>query len=597
MCCVAMRVIDEAALAAKFAVMRPFLDERGWRVYLGTEAAALGYGGIAAVARASGASETTVAAGAGEAAGQAAREAAAPGRARRPGAGRPRAEDVQPGLRQALDGLLEEGRRGDPMSEITWSILSLRDIAGRMAGLGFTAGKDTIARLMREAGYSLQGMSRVLEGSQHPDRDAQFTRISAKIAEYRAAGDPVISTDGKKKETLGEFHRDGKSWRPAGDPVRVLDHDFAGRDAVRITPYGVYDIAANRGFVSVGTSHDTGAFAVNAIRLRWQREGSLRYPGAGRLLIVCDAGGSNGHRCRLWKDQLAILAGETGLVIEVCHFPPGTSKWNKIEHRLFCHITRTWSARPLMSIDDAVAGIAATITSQGLKCHPVRDDGDYPAGVTVSDDRMKYLEDRLISRDPEHGDWNYAVLPAPRPGPGPGPAPARPRPGRVPRHVLNHPALTGIAAADMTALATALQAPFEARLQLQHRTRRGHRATAARTAAPHGNRRLDVTDYLLALRLRDHLNLPVKAIGALLGTDPATASHLITLAGELLAGTRHAPPASPPPPPPRTPAELRDYAAAAGITLTLPENGRPMPEHFKPRQRRTPATRPKQPTK
>ncbi len=409
---------DEAALAAKFAVMRPFLDERGWRVYLGTEANALGYGGIAAVARAAGASETTVSAGAAEAAGKQAGAALPRGRSRRPGAGRPRAEDAQPGLRQALDGLLEEGRRGDPVSAVTWNTLSLRDIAGQMALLGFGVSKDTVARLMHADGYSLQGMSRVLEGSRHEDRDAQFRHINAKIAGYRAAGQPAVSTDGKKKERLGAYHRDGRSWRRAGDPVQVRSHDFPDKDTVTVTPYGVYDIAANRGFVSVGTSRDTAAFAVNAIRLWWQEEGQFRYPGASRLLVTCDAGGSNAARCRLWKDQLAVLAAESGLVIEVCHFPPGTSKWNKIEHRLFCHITRTWSARPLMTVEDAVAGIAATITGQGLKCHPVRDDGDYPEGVQVSDARMKHLEDRVLERGHFHGEWNYAVLPVPRPGPG-----------------------------------------------------------------------------------------------------------------------------------------------------------------------------------
>jgi Rhodopirellula transposase DDE domain len=587
MCCVAVPEIDEAALAAKFAVMRPFLGERGWRVYLGTEASALGYGGIAVVARASGASETTVAAGAAEAADPGALAVLEPGRSRRPGAGRPKAGDAQPGLKEALEGLLEEGRRGDPVSEVTWSILSLRDIAGQMALRGFRVSKDTIAGLMHASGYSLQGMSRVLEGRQHPGRDGQFRRINARIAEYRAAGEPAISTDGKKKEKLGAYHRDGRSWRPAGDPVQVRDHDFAEKDTVTITPYGVYDIAANRGFVSVGTSHDTSAFSVNAIRLWWKEEGQFRYPDARRLLVTCDAGGSNSCRNRLWKDQLAVLAAETGLVIEVMHFPPGTSKWNKIEHRLFCHITRTWSARPLMSIDDAVAGIAATITGQGLKCHPVRDDADYPDKVKISDARMRYLEDRVIERSGEHGDWNYALLPVPRPAPGPEPEPEPP--GRVPQHVLNHPALTGIPAAELTALATALQAQFEARLRLQYRTRWGARTRASRDGgAPHGNRRLDVTDHLIALRLRQHLNLPVAAVAALLGISAGTVSHVTALARELLDGTRTALPASPPPPPPpRSPAELLARAAAAGIPLTLPGNGQAMPDRFRARASKT----------
>ena len=595
---------DEAALAAKLAVMRPFLGERGWRVYLGTEARALGYGGVAAVARASGASEATVAAGAAEAGAAEAGDpqagaALAPGRSRRPGAGRPGAGSV-PGLREALEGLLEEGRRGDPMSAVTWSTLSLRDIARQMGGLGFACSKDAVARLMREDGYSLRGMSRVLEGRQHEDRDAQFRYINGRIRACQAAGQPVISVDGKKKERLGAYHRDGRSWRPKGDPVRVRSHDFPEKDTVTIAPYGIYDIAANRGFASVGTSSETAAFAVNSIRLWWQEEGSLRYPGAARLLVTCDSGGSNGARCRLWKDQLALLAAETGLVIEVCHFPPGTSKWNKIEHRLFCHVTRAWRARPLMTIEDAVAGIAATITSKGLKCHAVRDDAVYPAGIKVSDDRMRYLEERVIERAASRGEQNYAILPAPRPAPGPGPEPGPPpgRPGRVPQDVLNHPALTGIPAQDLTALATTLQAPFEACLQLRYRARRGHRASAARATAPHGNRRLDVTDHLLALRLRDHLGLPVAAIGSLLGISPGSVSHVTTLAAGLLTAARVTLPDAPPQgKPPATPADLLARAAAAGIPLALPENGHPMPGHFRPHRKRAPATRPNQPTK
>ena len=271
-------------------------------------------------------------------------------------------------------------------------------------------------------------MSRVLEGSQHPDRDAQFRHINEQIAEFGAAGDPVVSVDAKKKEQLGPFHRAGRTWRRAGDPVKVRDHDFPDAELGKITPYGVYDIAANRGFVSAGTSRDTAAFAVDALRLWWQREGSSRYPGARRLLVTCDAGGSNGVRSRLWKDQLAVLAGETGLEITVCHFPPGTSKWNKIEHRLFCHITRTWRARPLMTTEDAVAGIAATTTYQGLKCTAVLDEGGYPDEVKVGEKRMRHLEDRVIGRHDAHGEWNYAVRPAPAGPDRSRPAAPAPRP-------------------------------------------------------------------------------------------------------------------------------------------------------------------------
>ena len=288
-----------AALAAKFAVMRQVADERAWRVYLGSEARALGYGGIAVVARAAGVSETTVAAGVAEIeAGEL--DVLPPGRSRRPGGGRKKAEETQPGLRAALTGLAETATRGDPVAEITWCSLSLRDLERQLAARGYRCRKDAVARMLREEGYSLQGMSRVLEGRQHPDRDAQFRHINAMIAAFTAAGDPVVSVDAKKKEQLGPYHRAGRTWRP-GDPVKVRDHDFPGRAAGKITPYGIYDIAANRGFVSVGTSHDTAAFAVSALRGWWQREGSLRYPGARRLLVTCDAGGSNSCTGRLWK--------------------------------------------------------------------------------------------------------------------------------------------------------------------------------------------------------------------------------------------------------------------------------------------------------
>jgi Rhodopirellula transposase DDE domain len=575
-----------AVLAAKFAVMRKVADERTWRVYLGSEAVALGHGGIKTVALAAGVSETTVAEGMRQI-GSGEIDDLPAGRSRRPGGGRRKAGDTQPGLRDALKGLAGEATRGDPMAEITWCSLSLREIGRRMVTLGFRCGKDAIARMMREDGYSLQGMAKVLEGRQHPDRDAQFRHLNARIAEFGEAGEPAVSVDTKKKEQLGEYYRDGQTWRPKGNPVKVRDHDFPDDELGKITPYGVYDIAANRGFVSVGTSCDTGAFAVNALRLWWQEEGTARYPHATRLLVTADSGGSNGARCRLWKDQMQALAAQTGLRIEVCHFPPGTSKWNKIEHRMFCHITRTWSARPLMTADDAVAGIAATVTSQGLKCTAVRDDNIYPAGIEVSDARMRYLQDRIIERDPFHGDWNYAFLPAPRPAPEPEPAPERP--GRVPRDVLNHPALTGMQPHDLESLAAALEIPFAARREQQYCTRRGgRRVNAVRNGgAPSRNRRLDVTGHVLAARLRSHLNLPTRAIGVLLGVDPATISHATVLTAGLLAAARIPLPATAPPPAviPRTPAELLQYAAAAGSTLTIPENGQTMPEHFKPRQR------------
>jgi hypothetical protein len=585
--------IDESALAAKFAVMRPFLDERGWRVYLGTEADQLGHGGVAAVARASGASPVTVRAGVKESRDAGALAALPPGAARRPGAGRPRADERQPGLREELDGLLEEGRRGDPMSALTWNILSLRDIARQMTLRGFPCGKDVIARLMHEAGYSLQGMSRVLEGRQHEDRDLQFGYVNARIAEYLEDGDPVISTDLKKKEVLGEYGRAGRSWQPAGQPVQVRDHDFPDQGTVTIAPYGIYDIAANRGFVSVGTSRDTGAFAVNAIRLWWRGEGSLRYPGACRLLVTCDAGGSNDCRFRLWKDQLAVLAAETGLVIEVCHFPPGTSKWNKIEHRLFCHITRTWRARPLLSIDDAVAGIAATVTAQGLKCTAVTDDGDYPGGTEVSGERMRYLENRVLDRDVFHGEWNYKVRPAPLQGPLPRPAGGTrdPRPGPDPALLAALAALAGVPAPASlhAAVAVAWHADRERSLALARGGPRSRRASGRPQY-----RRLSGEAILAAAACRIRLRMTWPLLAALLGVDASTIRSAAVSAVTILEKHGITPGGMPPI---TTLPRLREAAEAAGIAPAVFDS-LPEPDKCPQRGKRaTGATRPEQSNK
>jgi len=569
----------EAGLSAKFAVMGQLLGERQWRLYLGTEARALGHGGIAAVARASGCSETTVAAGvseveSGELGGLPA------GRSRRPGAGRPAAGDSQPGLREALLGLAEAATRGDPVAELTWCSQSLRELSRELAGLGFSCGKDAVAGLLRAEGYSLQGMSRVLEGRQHPHRDAQFRHVNDRIAEFRAAGDPVISVDAKKKEPVGAYHRGGRSWRPWGDPVKVMDHDFADRELGKAVPYGIYDIAANRGFVSVGASHDTAAFAVAALRLWWQREGSLRYPGARRLLVACDAGGSNSARCRLWKDQLAVLAEETGLRVEVCHFPPGTSKWNKIEHRMFCHITRTWAARPLMTREDAVAGIAATVTAQGLKCTAVLDEGDYPDKVKVSDERMAYLEDRVLDRGAFHGEWNYAVLPAPRPAPQ---QPA-PEPGPAPDlHGLA--ALAGIA--DLPALLGAVALPWQAAREQRLHLDRGR---ARRKATGGGQKALPYDAIITAAACRLRLNMPWRLLGELLGVDGTT----VTLAANRAIPLLQARGITPASGRPRitTTEELRAHAEAAGITIDIDTTLQAAANNAKRRKPRN-ATRPK----
>ena len=567
-----------AGLAAKFAVTRRLgLSERQWRLYLGSEARALGHGGIAAVARAAGCAQATVAAGVSEIeAGEL--DGVPEGRSRRPGGGRKGLEDRQPGLRQALLGLAEEATRGDPMAAVTWCSRSLRDLSRELAGRGFSCEKDAIARILRDAGYRLQAMSKVLEGRQHEDRDAQFRHINERIAEFRAAGDPVVSVDAKKKELIGPYGRGGRSWRPGGDPVRVRDHDFPDPELGKAVPYGVYDIAANRGFVSVGTSHDTAAFAVSALRLWWQREGAARYAGARRLLIACDAGGSNGYRCHLWRDQLAVLAAEAGLRIEVCHFPPGTSKWNKVEHRLFCHVTRTWGARPLMTVEDAVAGIAATVTSQGLKCTAVLDDAHYPDGARVSGERMRYLEERILDRDAFHGEWNYAVLPAPRPAPEPEPGPApRPDLGQL-------AALAGIA--DLPALLEAVAVPFAAaREQRLHRARGRPR----RRASGGGPTALPYEAIITAAALRLRLGMTWRELSGLLGAHEATVRLAATRAIPLLEARGITPRDDGPR---ITAGELRKHAETTGITADTDTTPQATASHAKRRRPRN-ATRPK----
>jgi transposase len=574
---------DMGKLAAKFAVLRPYLDERAWRLYLGSEAGALGYGGIAAVARAAGVSELTVSAGVAEL------EAGAepsPGRSRRAGGGRKKAGEKDPGLIPALEELLEDSTRGDPVSPLKWTTKSVASLAGELTGRGHRCGKDAVWRLLHQLGYSTQGNSMTIEGRQHPDRDAQFRYIGGQAAEYLAGGDPVVSVDAKKKEQVGQYAQQGREWRPKGDPVRVRDHGFPDDQLGKVTPYGVYDIGANTGFVNVGTDHDTAAFAVASLRRWWQAEGQGRYPAARRLLVTADAGGSNGYRTRAWKAGLAGLAAETGLDITVCHFPPGTSKWNKIEHRLFCQITRNWRARPLVSHQVIVEIIAATATRTGLRVTALLDDRAYPKKVKVSDTAMNELEQRAIARHGFHGEWNYTLLARPRPAPEPGsppaPPPAPPPAGRCDQATLNHPALTGMDPAALTALAAALTVPFAAaREQRLYQHRGGPRRAAGRAAAP--NRKLDLTDHLLATRIRQHLNLPPRIIGTLLGTDGTTISHATSRTVPLLAAQPPQPAAPAPAIRLRTLDDLRDYATAAGITLTIPAQP---PKTPRPRRKR-----------
>lgn len=394
-------MVTEQALAEKLALVRPHLDERQWRLLLGAEAEAIGRGGISLVARLSGASRTTVQVGVREV-----RAGVRPdGRVRAPGAGRRPVEEVQPGIEQALDELVAPETRGDPMSPLRWTTKSLAQLTKGLYGKGFRVSKKTVGRLLKQAGYRLQAVFKTKEGASHPDRDAQFGHINTLAARFLAGGAPVISVDTKKKELVGEYANGGREWQPAGMPVEVNGHDFPS-GVPKAIPYGVYDLAADDGFVSVGVDHDTAAFAVNAIRIWWDTVGRDRYPHSRRLLITADCGGSNGNRLRAFKVELAGFAAQTGLQVTVCHFPPGTSKWNKVEHRLFSFISMNWRGRPLTDYQVIVETIAATTTETGLTVMAVLDTNAYPAGVRISDALMKTIP---VQRYAFHGEWNYVI--------------------------------------------------------------------------------------------------------------------------------------------------------------------------------------------
>jgi Rhodopirellula transposase DDE domain len=565
-------------MGPELELLLPRLDERSRRLVLGAVARAAGDGGVTAVAKAAGASWQTVADGAAE---LASGDDAGPGRVRRPGGGRKKLEERDPGLTAALRELTGASTRGDPMSLLTWTTLSVRGIAAELTAAGHRCARNAVLRLLHDEGFSTQGNSRTVEGSRHPDRDAQFRYIDDLAKRYLAAGDPVISIDTKKKEQVGLYAQKGREWRVKGDPRRVRDHDFPDPHGGKAIPYGVYDIGANAGFVNVGTDHDTAQFAAESVR-RWQDAiGKDRYPQARRLLVTCDAGGSNGYRPRAWKAELARLAAQTGLEITVCHFPPGTSKWNKIEHRLFCHITRTWRGRPLTSYQVVVNTIAATATAAGLTVTAVLDAGRYPVGAEVTDAQMKDLEDRVIARHGFHGDWNYTILPVPRPAPDPGPAPEpAPQPSRPAPDLaaLDQPALTGLPPGGAAALAAALAIPHAAhraaRLHANLRGRPRKRADKPRNDPRH---KMTFPGYVLAAILHQRFALPARAIAALFGCDRSTIGHELPRIGQLLAAT-----ATTIPPGPLTLAtyqDLRDYAAGHGITLPAPPDRTPPARH------------------
>jgi hypothetical protein len=511
-------------LAAKFAAIFPHLDERQRRLLMGAEARSLGHGGIRLVARAAGVREATVSLGVDEL-----DSGAEPlGRTRRPGGGRRRAADLDPGLRPALLALVEPDERGDPMSPLRWTTKSTRTLAAELTGQGHRVSADTAGDLLRAEGFSLQANAKTVEGKQHPDRDAQFRYINEQVKAHQGTADPVISVDTKKKELVGEFRNAGRQWRPKGQPAATLVHDFPEDSLGKAVPYGIYDITGNTGWVSAGTDHDTAAFAVESVRRWWKAAGQGDYPLARRLLITADAGGSNGYRTRAWKAGLAALAVETGLEITVCHFPPGTSKWNKVEHRLFSHITMNWRGRPLTSHEVIVNTIAATTTRTGLRVRAELDASGCETGVQVSDAQMSALP---LSRHDWHGDWNYTLhsreydqlsgVPDPFDQPSPDLA------------WLCHPALTGLPAGEWDALIATLMTLHDQQREASLDKRRGHRP---RLAAPGTGRRpvLTLADRLLATTLHQRLALPQVAIAALFSVRPETINKRIRDVRQLL---------------------------------------------------------------
>ncbi|MGE5281737.1 MAG: ISAzo13 family transposase [Chloroflexota bacterium] len=378
------------------------LDERQRRRWVAAEARSHGRGGIAAVARATGVAENTIRKGLQELDSP---EQLPAGRVRKAGAGRKRRADTDETLIDDLKRLVDGDTRGDPERPLLWTSKSVRELAKALRGLGHEVSYRTVARLLHELGYSLQANRKTKEGSQHPDRDAQFRHINEKVAAAIGEDRPAISIDTKKKELVGEYANGGREWRPKGEPVAVNVHDFPGK----AIPYGVYDIGADKGFVNVGITRETAAFAVASIRSWWRQLGQARYPQAKALQITADCGGGNGNRTRLWKTELQRLADDTGLEIDVCHFPPGTSKWNKIEHRLWSFISKTWRGRPLVSHEVIINSIAATTTDTGLEVYAQLDTRDYPQGVEVSDSELAAVN---LVRDDFHGEWNYTIKPS-----------------------------------------------------------------------------------------------------------------------------------------------------------------------------------------
>ena len=396
---------SEGEVRQRFSQLEGWLDERSRRVWAAAESVAHGRGGISLVARASGVSRRAIAVGLAELQNKPARSQRTLLRIRRKGGGRKKAALKDPDLLSDLEKLLEPMTRGDPQSPLRWTCKSVRNLAEELRAQGHTVSHMLVAELLHQQKYSLQANRKTKEGSSHPDRNAQFEHINAQAKEFLKSGRPAISVDAKKKEQVGDYKNGGREWHPKGQPELVQVHDFGKQ---KDTPYGVYDLGQNAGWVSVGTDHDTSAFAVESIRRWWNMMGREAYPGARQLLITADGGGSNGSRVRLWKLELQKLSDETGLEISVCHFPPGTSKWNKIEHRLFSFITKNWRGKPLVSHEVIVNLIAATTTRTGLRVQSQLDTGTYPKGIKVGKQEFAAVK---LRPDTFHGEWNYTITP------------------------------------------------------------------------------------------------------------------------------------------------------------------------------------------
>jgi Rhodopirellula transposase DDE domain len=412
------RVDGTEVVEAKYQALAGRLDEATLRLWAAAEAQSLGRGGVSTVAKVAGLSRTTIYAGLAEiearrkTVGARAKAAVAPvvpsKRVRAPGAGRKKLVDLDATLLADLDALVEPTSRGDPTSPLRWTCKSTTRLAEELARQGHQVSQRTVCELLGQLNYSLQSVRKAREGSHHPDRDAQFQHIAKTVSQYQRQHQPVISVDTKKKELIGDFKNAGREWQPAGQPEKVRVHDFIDPELGKVAPYGVYDVTANVGWVSVGIDHDTAEFAVHSIKRWWLEMGRPLYRKAKRLLITADCGGSNGYRVRLWPLQLQRFADEHGLTVQVCHFPPGTSKWNKIEHRLFCHITNNWRGRPLLTRQVVVNLIGSVSTEQGLRVRAELDENTYDAGIKVSDAELATV---AIERNEFHGEWNYKIRP------------------------------------------------------------------------------------------------------------------------------------------------------------------------------------------